>query len=345
MVWEIYIDPSYEFFNSDALFDLGNPKLNADGELLPFLLPFHRLRESLSSRGASVHTADYLARRSRQAIGQCDYYSLGILDNFERIKAEGAARLAAFVIMEPPVVAPHLYEVMPKLTAAFDKVYVHNIDGDGYSLERVDTRKLRRFDWPIPYNDVLSPYWENAERLNRLVVINGSHKPRGREREQYSLRIQAMAQLARMGVVDLYGRGWNRWWSRSALWLPYWRNRRALMSIYKGACRSKFEVLSKYQFSLCFENMRMDGYISEKLFDCLYVGTIPLYVGAPDILKYVPADVFVDGRQYSSWNEMWEDVKTMPAERLAAMRVAGRDFLQSQRAAKFYDSMEYVVEG
>jgi len=336
----IFIDPSYRVFEADGLFDLANPVLNRDGQLLPFL----RLREYMASKSIGVHTADYLFRDSSHDAEQCDYYSLGILDNFERISQEKWARLAAFVIMEPPVVLPHLYAALPQLTAMFDRVYVHNTRGDGYSLAGVDTSKLHRLYWPIPHDEVLEPYWGNEKRMKRVVVINGSHNPRSKVREQYSLRITAMAELSKFGVIDLYGMGWERWWSRSALWLPYWLNRRALMSIYKGKCVSKFEVLQNYEFCLCFENMRMDGYITEKLFDCLYAGTIPLYMGAPDILEYIPADVFVDCRKYSNWTEMWKDVAGMPAEKIQTMKEAGRTFLRSDMAKKFFDSIEHICE-
>lgn len=337
---KLFIDPSYRVFDADKLFDLTNPVLNRDSQLLPF----YRMREHLAGKNISVHTADYLFKNDIHDANQCDYYSLGLLDNFDRISQEGRARLAAFVIMEPPVVLPHLYEALPRLTVMFDRVYVHNTRGDGYSLADVDTSKLHRLYWPIPHDEVLEPYWGNEERMKRVVVINGSHNPRSKVREQYSLRITAMVELSKFGVVDLYGIGWERWWSRSALWLPYWLNRRALMSIYKGKCASKFEVLQNYEFCLCFENMRMDGYITEKLFDCLYAGTIPLYMGAPDILEYIPADVFVDCRKYSTWTEMWKDVAGMPAEKIQTMKEAGRTFLRSDMAKKFFDSIEHICE-
>ena len=154
--------------------------------------------------------------------------------------------MAAFVIIEPPLVAPQLYSSLARLTAVFDRVYVHNTTGDGYSLNGVDTSKLHKLYYPIPHNDVLESYWGNNERMKRVVVINGNHKPKIRSREQYSLRIKAMAELSTLDAVDLYGMGWSRWWTRSAFWFPYWKNFGALMSIYKGKCASKFEVLQNY---------------------------------------------------------------------------------------------------
>jgi alpha(1,3/1,4) fucosyltransferase len=336
----IFIDPSYPVFNQDKLFDLSDSLLNRDDQLLPF----HRLREHLQSRGKSLHTADFLSSAGADlgATRACDYYSLGILDNFQRIAREGSAKLKAFVIMEPPVVAPHLYQALPELTKVFEQVYVHNIDGDGYALAGVQQDKLKRLYWPLPHAQVLEPYWRQHDRMQRIVVINGSHKPRSFDKELYSTRIDAMASLAPYGAVDLYGRGWERWWSGEARWLPYWRNRRMLMSIYKGACTSKFEVLQRYAFCLCFENMAMKGYITEKLFDCLYAGTIPLYLGAPDILRYVPKEVFIDCSQYGSWGEMWQEVRRIPMARINEMRDAGREFLGSEAAKPFYNSLLHL---
>lgn len=115
------------------------------------------------------------------------------------------------------------------------------------------------------------------------------------------------------------------------------------MSIYKGACASKFEVLQSYEFCLCFENMAMNGYITEKIFDCLYAGTIPLYLGAPDISRYIPSTVYVDCSKFSSWSAMWEEVSAMSDFQIQAMREAGRSYLASEEAKLFFHSMENIV--
>lgn len=337
---EIFIDPSYKVFNSNRLFDLDNSLLNRDGQLLPF----HRMREHMRNNGIDVNTADRPFKNSDRISRSRDYYSFGLLKNFERIHRDGSARLAAFIIMEPPVVAPALYSALPRLTEVFDRVYVHNTIGDGYSLDNVNISKLHKLYWPIPYCDVIESSWINSPRMKRIVVINGSHNPRRRKREQYSLRIKAMAELSKINMIDLYGLGWEKWWSPKAMWLPYWLNRKAIMSIYKGSCESKFDTLKNYEFCLCFENMAMNGYITEKLFDCLYAGTIPLYIGAPDILDYIPANVFIDCRNYSSWTEMWRDVSARTPAQLTDMRNAGRNFLKSEIVKNFYFSIEHICE-
>lgn len=329
---QVFIDPPSIAYGEDRLFDAANPVLNRDGTLAPYI----RLRAFLEQQGMVVHTADRLVQRTSRST-MSDYYSLGVLANYERLQACDDIRLRAFMIFEPPVVDPRLYQALPELTAAFDRVYVHNVDGDGYSLEGVDRSKLRKLYWPQAHKGVLEPFWCREDRLCRIVMINGNHKPASYSGELYSKRIEALAALAKINVVDLYGRGWERWWSRSSMWLPYWRHRKTLMSIYKGACKSKYEVLSKYAFALCFENMVMKGYVTEKIFDCLYAGTIPLYLGATDIVDMIPEEVFIDCRRYTSWENMWREVSNMSLEQMNNMREAGRAYLNSDAFLKYYD--------
>lgn len=330
----VFIDPSYSAYYGNRLFDTTNPVLNRDGTLEPF----QRLRRALEAQHVRINTADYLLE-GRMCEPVSEYYSLGLPDNFRKLVGRKDLRLRGFVIMEPPVVAPKLYRALPELTRHFEQVYLHNTVGEGYSLKNVDRSKLRRFYWPQPLKDAIEPYWSKLDRLNRIVVINGNHIPRSLRNELYSKRIEAMAALAKSGVVDLYGRGWDKWWSHRSMWPPYWLNYRTLMSIYRGACASKYEVLSQYRFSLCFENMAMEGYVTEKIFDCLYAGTIPIYLGAKDIEQLIPADAYIDSRRYGSWDEMCDQVLSLTSEEVAAMKEAGRAFLRSEVGLRYYNSL------
>ncbi|WP_413287826.1 glycosyltransferase family 10 domain-containing protein [Bdellovibrio sp. HCB337] len=333
----VYIDPSYEAFYGDKLFDLSNPNLNRDDQLLPFV----RMRDEAAKSGMTVKTADFLSAESSSGKGG-DYYSMGILPDYESLKAKGVTA-QAYILLEPPVVAPKFYQNLPSLTANFKSVYVHNTHGDGYSLEGVRKEVLKKIYWPLPYKGVLEKFWNRRERKSRIVVINGHHKPISSKNELYSKRIEAIAALEKYDIVDLFGRGWDKWLTRCSLWLPYLLNRSALLKAYRGACGSKYETLSEYNFCLCFENMKMSGYITEKIFDCLYAGTIPLYLGAPDIEKYIPTEAFVDCRKFSNWNEMLNFVRAMTPEQIQSMREAGRAFFESERARPYYHSLENII--
>lgn len=333
-VQTIYVDPAYKAYYQDRLFDADDPALNRDDTLSPYI----RLRAKLEQEGATVHTADFLFGE-KESGKEADYYSFGMLENFQVLAAQPNIRMRAFVIFEPPVVAPHLYLELPELTRVFDRVYIHNIEGDGYSLKGVDISKLHKLYWPQPRAEVINTCWSMTDRQRRIVVINGNHKPVSAHKELYSKRIEAMASLAHLGAVDLYGRGWERWWSRNSFWIPYWRHRRTLMSIYKGSCASKYEVMGRYAFALCFENMEMKGYVTEKIFDCFYAGTIPLYWGATNIADLIPKEAYIDVRQFATWEQMHAALMCMSDQEIESMREAGRAFLRSDQGLNFYDGV------
>lgn len=333
----IFIEPSSYHFECDRLFDASNPLLNRDGTLLPFT----RLHEQALLRGMRVHTADQLQVPSNLA-NQNLYYSLGSLKGYQQYLARDNVRLTGFVLMEPPLVAPQMYAELPELTRHFQTVYVHNTEGDGYSLKNVDQSKLKKFYWPQPYDKEDTKAWETTERMNKLVVIAGHHNPRWRKPELYSERIKAIDALINDGVIDLYGRNWARWLSINSAWPTYWRYRTSLMRAFRGNCESKMDVLSQYRFSLCFENMPMKGYITEKVFDCLYAGTVPLYLGAPDIESYLPREAYLDVRQYNSYQDLWHAAQAMPHKRWQEMREAGKEFLRTKGRELYFDSMSNI---
>jgi hypothetical protein len=328
----IYIDPPYKVYFQNKLFDLTDSTLNRDDTLSPFA----EVRSIKNNQGQDVHTADYLieivARGDTPA--NCHYYSLGALENFRKFRGIKNVKFESIAIFEPPVVDSRPYEILPELTSTFKKVFLHNTLGDGYSLSDVNQSRLRKLYWPLYRKQVIEEYWQNKNRLNKVVVINGNHRPINKNCELYSSRIKAMMSLAKYNCIDLYGRGWSRWYSRSSMWLPYLLNYGTLMSIYKGHCESKYETLSNYKFCLCFENMEMGGYVTEKIFDCFYAGTIPLYLGASDIEKIIPVDTFIDCRRFSCWKDLHDFVMTLSNTDIEIMKFKGKKFIESDLISK-----------
>ena len=337
----IVIDPSYEDFYGNVMFDASSP-LNRDNSFSPGI----KARETARRNHTDIETADQYWNRDFNA-DTVDYYSFGLLNDFKLYKPNKKIQLKGFFICEPPVVQPQLYQMLPKLTQRFEKVYVYNTEGDGYSLKGVDQTKLAKYFFPQPFNQVLDLYWNRADRYrDKIVVINGNRVPKSKLGELYSKRIQAMVALEKYhpGSIDLYGMKWNSWKTRSSFWLPYLIHRTQLLKLYRGSCPSKYEVLSRYLFSLCFENMAMKGYITEKLFDCLYAGTVPIYLGAKDIECYIPKEVYIDGRQFSRWEEIAECVQGLSMEVIQRMREAGKKFIASHEFKNYYDSLEHCFE-
>lgn len=60
--------------------------------------------------------------------------------------------------------------------------------------------------------------------------------------------------------------------------------------IKNKSCYNSLELLkvfNKYKFIICFENSYNDGYITEKIFNCLFAKTIPIYSGSDKITEYI----------------------------------------------------------
>jgi hypothetical protein len=71
-------------------------------------------------------------------------------------------------------------------------------------------------------------------------------------------------------------------------------------SCYAGSVISKDEILKSHKFVICLENSsKTNGYISEKIYDCFKNLTIPIYMGAPNVADYIPADCFIDYRKHT----------------------------------------------
>ena len=72
---------------------------------------------------------------------------------------------------------------------------------------------------------------------------------------------------------------------------------------------NKLKFLSDYKFSLCFENSKADGYISEKLSDAFEAGTIPIYYGDDTVLELINNRSYIHVRDRKDFDEKIELIK------------------------------------
>ncbi|HEY9777015.1 MAG TPA: glycosyltransferase family 10 [Planktothrix sp.] len=87
-------------------------------------------------------------------------------------------------------------------------------------------------------------------------------------------RFQIVEELLQFMKIDSYGKS---------------QNNRALPESDRGR-ESKIDTLAKYKFYLAFENSNQKDYVSEKMFDGLVAGTIPVYLGAPNVDEFLPGE-------------------------------------------------------
>ena len=142
------------------------------------------------------------------------------------------------------------------------------------------------------------------------------------------------AEISTPGFLDLFGPGWN---GEQISWCPLYPNRP--YRCWRGNVEmSKHELSAEYRFVLAYENFRgRRGYISEKIFDALQAGSVPVYLGEERIAEFVPPEAFVDARNFSTRRELLAYLQSCPEPEWAAMREAGQKFLGSAAFRSFTD--------
>ena len=84
----------------------------------------------------------------------------------------------------------------------------------------------------------------------------------------------------------------------------------------------------------------MQGYITEKIFDCFYAGTVPIYMGGTDATEYLPPESFIDARAYPSSSALWDAIRNMPRSEWERHRESARTFVSSPEGLMYFASLE-----
>ncbi|KAF0208854.1 MAG: glycosyltransferase family 10 [Actinomycetota bacterium] len=206
---------------------------------------------------------------------------------------------------------------------------------DERSLLAIVSGNKRAFGWPRPAFDLAHPK-VSAGRWYRAAQARVAQRQNPwMQSELYLERLAAIRHFGGTDGFDLYGRGWE---------LPTSGVDAAAQSAidrsYRGEIppHDKVDVLGDYRFSLCFENTAFPGYITEKIFDCLVGGTIPVYLGAPDIADYVPPEAYIDFREFGDYPSLESHLRGMSNAEAERHLSSAREFLGSDSAKAFTEA-------
>ena len=222
----------------------------------------------------------------------CDLYIAFDKINGALLNSLGEHVTKVLVRQEPSIV---LKETHTKVqTEKFD----HIID-----VGKVKNSENSVINWP---QDLSENFSDIDNRLEKVVIINSNLLSLAKG-EHYSLRRKVALEIE---DIDLYGRQWNNGFRSKVLTLikefrkygfrihsisflglkSYFR----FFSNYLGEVGDKYEVLSKYKYSIVIENS--SDYLSEKLFDAIFSGCIPIYVG-PNLANYeIPDYLYIQAK-------------------------------------------------
>jgi alpha(1,3/1,4) fucosyltransferase len=322
----VYLDPYTHHFYGNGLFD-PRSRYNVDNALGPWL----RLKERLAERGIPIDTADYLddtANGRAGSRGVSVYSSFGVRTNYEALAQREDVLLNAFYLFEVIVVEPQMYYATPELARHFRTVYCWT-SADELRPFVPDVPALAPFRIPMPFDRVIEPYWSRKDRRG-IILVNANKRAALTAGELYTERLRAIKHFAQRDAIDLWGRLWENGLGDLE---PEFGD--AVRRSWRGPVDDKTEAMSRYRFAICYENMILNGWITEKIFNCLAAGVVPVYLGAPDIADAVDPACYIDFRSYGSYEELDRYLQSVTDAELERYRVAGRDYLASEQFRQF----------
>lgn len=314
----VYIDPFSKHYLSNKLFSCDSA-LDRDN----CLSIWRYLKKYCSKQHINLDTVDFY-NKNYKSTDKNIYVAFNHKRNkIKKILKNNFNKKILFQF-ESPVVDLYTYKNIYNLSKVYNEIYLSCIK------EKKNDSKCYHFYYPQSYNGILKDYFKNTNR-KFLTLINANKRPRFQRRELYTKRINVIAFFSKTDDIDLYGFGWNK----NILFFPYWLYRGAIKKSYKGSVKSKYKILSKYNFAICFENSINPGYITEKIFDCFFVGTIPVYLGASDIENHIPNGCFIDMRNFKNYFELRLFLKSLTLSQINSYKINIRNYLESERYRRF----------
>lgn len=246
--------------------------------------PFSEVVRQLESKNIYLIEKDDLPKFKEEKIACILHFNI----DYELMSKHRNA-INMYVAAEPACVDFTHYEYrLEKLSTYFDYTLTWNDN-------LIDLNGFIKFNYPIDFKIRK----EKREFEDRKLVTNiSANKKSPHPDELYSERYRAICYFDQFEPdFEFYGNGWDKLEFRS----------------YRGITSSKRSTLAKYKFSICFENQtKTKGYITEKIWDCLLCGTIPIYWGADNVKEYIPENCFIDFREYSTIEDLHNTIVSMP---------------------------------
>jgi hypothetical protein len=119
----------------------------------------------------------------------------------------------------------------------------------------------------------------------------------------------------------------------------------AALRQYSGQCGLKWQTLKNYRYNLVIENSNEEYYISEKIFDALICGCMPIYYGSEKIFEIIPEEWFYYLPNLNSDQIVGLEkfIKTDAYKRVSNNRIEITEKIYSNFS--FYTALEKLIEG
>ena len=206
----------------------------------------------------------------------------------------------ALFLWEGKSVKPYNYT--KRLYDKFSTIFTWNDD-------LVDNKKFFKFHLPCPAGK--KPVNRISFNEKKFLANISANKLSIFPNELYSIRRKSIKFFEnKLGdQFDLFGPKWNVPITRKEKIFPFLTPK---FKSYRGISKDKIETFSHYKFALCYENAYgLNGYVTEKIFDCFNAGIVPIYWGAENITDYADKNAFIDRREFKSDKELFGFLKNI----------------------------------
>jgi hypothetical protein len=246
---------------------------------------------------------------------------------------------------------------LPRFLIALENPLINPMNADPSHLSRY----VRVFTWnpavfglgnvvPIRVPNCVEPslpFPAFADRARFACLINANKLFRGNvPGDLYLERLRTIRWYERHHpeLFDLWGLGWGK--PSPAFNLPG-RLRRSLQRArmasgwkpfpsWRGEVADKADVYRTTRYAICYENTSaVPGYVTEKLFDALVHGCVPVYWGPEDIARFVPERCFIDRRKFRDTAELHDFLVRISEVRYLAYQRDIAEWLSSEDARQF----------
>lgn len=278
------------------------------------LRPFNMLYAQAKAKGIKFRTLDLVER-----FDEMDAYLFMDMPSVHPL-VEAAFRSKKpryLVLWENALVKPDNW--LPQLHNLFEKIFT-------WDDTLVDNKRY----FKINYAHLFPPRPGVAHTSPRkLCTMISCNKTSGHPMSLYRERLRAVEWFEEHAPwdFDLYGMGWDQ----------------SQRSSYRGSIQSKRPMLASHRFAIAYENAKKQpGYITEKIFDCFFAGTVPIYWGAPNVAEHIPSTCYIDARGFEIINgggidypALYRYMTEMPDARYLQYLDAAAAYLQSEQAQAF----------
>ena len=167
-------------------------------------------------------------------------------------------------------IVDHLKENLDVYKEAYEFILTHHQE-----LQEIDSKF---FKWCPAYGTYIDDIKIYNKSKQCSMISSGKSST-----QLHRVRFDILNKLSSSDVVDTFGRDTN-------------------------PIDKKEEGLCDYMFSIAIENDSYETYFTEKLLDCFATGTVPLYIGAPDIGDHFDSNGIINLTNVFDFNTLTRDL-------------------------------------